>query len=307
MLGAAERQADVADAGLPNRVDGQHAQRRGRERGALRRTALAAVGEGWLKPLSCAGTSSLAPLARAPRRGLACLPPVRQAQRSILVGPDPIATRCEALEQRDRRAADSAGGAGAPGPRSSIRASIHAAASTTCAIALSGRSSASPTRCSCSRASLERLVDALLVRARSSGAARSGWSAFELEDWKAQHERAGPRAPARARSRSSARELRRRVRASDELGRLGEAQIAVILPGCEAGCARRASRSACAWRSRRASSARAARPCAPRSRSRWCRAYPRAGGADDAARAARRSSAHGARARRAEPPRAEPR
>ena len=81
------------------------------------------------------------------------------------------------------------------------------------------------------RPSLEALLGAFVVRAQQRRGA-VGLAAFELEDWKAHHERAGALGFASAFA-ELARELRRRVRASDELGRLGEGCIAVILPGCE--------------------------------------------------------------------------
>jgi len=56
--------------------------------------------------------------------------------------------------------------------------------------------------------------------------------AFELEDWKQLHERAGEVGLAGVFA-ILGQELRCRIRASDELGRLGEAQVAAILPGCE--------------------------------------------------------------------------
>ena len=81
------------------------------------------------------------------------------------------------------------------------------------------------------RASLEALLAAFATRAQHRRDAL-GLIAFELEDWKGLEERAG--APAfRTAFADLARELRLRVRASDEIGRLGEAQIAAILPGCE--------------------------------------------------------------------------
>ncbi len=81
------------------------------------------------------------------------------------------------------------------------------------------------------RASLEMLLGAFLTSAQQRRGA-VGLVAFELEDWKTHHERAGEPAFASVFT-DLGRELRRRVRASDELGRLGEAQIAAILPGCE--------------------------------------------------------------------------
>jgi diguanylate cyclase (GGDEF)-like protein len=81
------------------------------------------------------------------------------------------------------------------------------------------------------RASLEALLDAFTARAQQTRG-EVGLVAFELEDWKSLHERVGASAFARVFADLGS-ELRRRVRVSDDLGRLGEAQIAVILPGCE--------------------------------------------------------------------------
>ena len=81
------------------------------------------------------------------------------------------------------------------------------------------------------RASLEVLVGAFVTRAQQSRGA-VGLVALELEDGKLLQERAGESASAGAFT-GLARELRRRVRASDEIGRLGEARLAAILPGCE--------------------------------------------------------------------------
>jgi GGDEF domain-containing protein len=81
------------------------------------------------------------------------------------------------------------------------------------------------------RSSLETLLGAFVTRAQQ-GRGAVGLIAFELEDWKSLEERAGASAFASAFA-DLAVELRRRVRESDDLGRLGEAQIAAILPGCE--------------------------------------------------------------------------
>jgi GGDEF domain-containing protein len=83
------------------------------------------------------------------------------------------------------------------------------------------------------RSSLEDVVGAFAVHAHESRSAL-GLVVFELEDWKTVHESAGAEGFAHAFA-SLGQELRRRVRASDELGRLGEAQIAAVLPGCEEG------------------------------------------------------------------------
>jgi GGDEF domain-containing protein len=81
------------------------------------------------------------------------------------------------------------------------------------------------------RTSLELLLGAFATRAQQSRGAL-GLVAFELEDWKLAHERAGEAAFAGAFA-ELAQELRCRLRSSDELGRLGEAQIAAVLPGCD--------------------------------------------------------------------------
>jgi GGDEF domain-containing protein len=83
-----------------------------------------------------------------------------------------------------------------------------------------------------SRASLDRLLNALLVRAPQRRTSL-GLVGIEVEEWKAQSERFEV-ASAGAAFAQLARELRQRVRASDELGRLGESSIAVVLLGCEA-------------------------------------------------------------------------
>lgn len=81
------------------------------------------------------------------------------------------------------------------------------------------------------RASFELLVGAFVIRAQQSREAL-GLVAFEIDDWKLAHERAGESAFASAFA-ALGQELRRRVRACDDLGRLGEARIAAVLPGCE--------------------------------------------------------------------------
>jgi GGDEF domain-containing protein len=81
------------------------------------------------------------------------------------------------------------------------------------------------------RTSFEVLLGAFLARAQQRRTA-VGLAVFELEDWKSHYERAG--APGFASTFAElARELRRRVRASDDLGRLNEGCIVVVLPGCE--------------------------------------------------------------------------
>jgi len=83
-----------------------------------------------------------------------------------------------------------------------------------------------------SRSSLDRLLNALLVRAPQRRTSL-GLVAIEVDDWKTHRERLD--APtARAAFTQLARELRQRVRSSDELGRLGESSIAIVLLGCEA-------------------------------------------------------------------------
>ncbi|HTO06360.1 MAG TPA: diguanylate cyclase [Myxococcota bacterium] len=83
-----------------------------------------------------------------------------------------------------------------------------------------------------SRASLDRLLNALLVRAPQRRTSL-GLVGIEVDEWKCQSDRleAGS---ARAAFAQLARELRQRVRSSDELGRLGESSMAVVLLGCEA-------------------------------------------------------------------------
>lgn len=83
-----------------------------------------------------------------------------------------------------------------------------------------------------SRTSLDRLLNALLVRAPQRRTSL-GLVAIEVDDWKTHSERLDA-ASARAAFAHLARELRQRVRSSDELGRLGESSIAIVLPGCEA-------------------------------------------------------------------------
>jgi GGDEF domain-containing protein len=82
-----------------------------------------------------------------------------------------------------------------------------------------------------SRSSLDRLLNALLVRAPQRRTSL-GLVAIELEDWKAHAERVAA-ATARAAFAQLARELRQRVRSSDELGRLSESSVAIVLLGCE--------------------------------------------------------------------------
>jgi GGDEF domain-containing protein len=82
------------------------------------------------------------------------------------------------------------------------------------------------------RSSLDRLLNALLVRAPQRRTAL-GLAAFELDDWKEASARAEPEV-ARAAFAQLARELRQRVRSSDELGRIGESSVCIVLLGCEA-------------------------------------------------------------------------
>lgn len=81
------------------------------------------------------------------------------------------------------------------------------------------------------RRSLEDVIGAFAVHAHQSRSAL-GLVVFELDEWKTVRESAGDEASARVFG-GLGQELRRRVRASDELGRFGEAQIAAVLPGCE--------------------------------------------------------------------------
>src|SRR5262249_59306125 len=81
------------------------------------------------------------------------------------------------------------------------------------------------------RSSLDRMLNALLVRAPQRRSAL-GLVGVEVDDWKAQSDRLGL-APARSAFAQLARELRARVRSSDELGRLADGQIAILLLGCE--------------------------------------------------------------------------
>jgi diguanylate cyclase (GGDEF)-like protein len=81
------------------------------------------------------------------------------------------------------------------------------------------------------RASLGALLDAFIARAQQRRGALS-LIAFEIEDWKALRERAGA-AAFEASIAALGRDLRRRLRSSDEIGRFGEGQIAAVLPGCE--------------------------------------------------------------------------
>jgi diguanylate cyclase (GGDEF)-like protein len=83
-----------------------------------------------------------------------------------------------------------------------------------------------------SRHSFERLLNALLVRAPQRRVAL-GLIGVELEDWKSHVERLGE-TDARAALAKLARDLRKRVRGTDELGRLGASQVGVLLVGCEA-------------------------------------------------------------------------
>jgi len=83
-----------------------------------------------------------------------------------------------------------------------------------------------------SRGSLDRLLNALLVRAPQRRTSL-GLVAVEVDDWKTHSEQLDP-PTARAAFAQLARELRQRVRSSDELGRLGESSIAIVLLGCEA-------------------------------------------------------------------------
>jgi diguanylate cyclase (GGDEF)-like protein len=83
-----------------------------------------------------------------------------------------------------------------------------------------------------SRSSLDRLLNALLVRAPQRRSAL-GLVGLEVDEWKAQSDGLDAGA-ARSAFAQLARELRQRVRSSDELGRLGDSSMAVVLLGCEA-------------------------------------------------------------------------
>lgn len=83
-----------------------------------------------------------------------------------------------------------------------------------------------------SRSSLDRLLNALLVRAPQRRTAL-GLVGVEFDEWKSSSAELAP-ADARVAFSELARELRRKVRSSDELGRLGESSVALVLPGCEA-------------------------------------------------------------------------
>ena len=81
------------------------------------------------------------------------------------------------------------------------------------------------------RPSFEKLLDALLRSARQRRTP-IGLVAMHFDDWKELGERVGV-AALELTLGGFLRDLRRRARESDELGRLGEAQIALVLPGCE--------------------------------------------------------------------------
>lgn len=83
------------------------------------------------------------------------------------------------------------------------------------------------------RASFELLVGAFVTHAQQSREAL-GLVAFELDDWKQVHEHGGESVFSSVFA-GLGQELRRRMRTSDELGRLGEGQIGAVLPGCEEG------------------------------------------------------------------------
>lgn len=81
------------------------------------------------------------------------------------------------------------------------------------------------------RASFETLLGAFITRAQQHRG-EMALVIFELEGDKAVRESAGAADFERAIA-DLGRELRRRLRACDEIGRLGEAQIAAVLPGCD--------------------------------------------------------------------------
>ena len=223
----------------------------GRERGALGATALAADGEGCSNrsPL-CRTSSRESAGARAPSRGLASRRGSGKRARSTLGGARPN-NRCEAVNSAIA-GADSTGGAGATehARRSERRFAQRLRRRAPCSVA--GSSSARSTRCSCSRASLERLLNALLARAHAAPQrARAGRDRDRgLEVAAASAQGAGS---ARTPSRSSARELRRGcARATSSAGSARRRSRW----SCSAARARSTAwRSGCASRSRRASSA----------------------------------------------------
>ncbi len=129
-------------------------------------------------------------------------------------------------------AADPVGGAGATGPSVEFEPSFDSRSGfDDVRHALSGQLERELDSLLLSRSSLDRLLNALLVRAPQRRTS-VGLVAIELDDWKSQTERLEANT-ARAAFAQLARELRQRVRSSDELGRLGESSIAVILLGCE--------------------------------------------------------------------------
>jgi GGDEF domain-containing protein len=154
--------------------------------------------------------------------------------RSILGRVDPIDYRVK-RNARDA-AADPPGGAGATAmtaAESTLEASFDSRSGfDDVRHALSGQLERELDSLLLSRSSLDRLLNALLVRAPQRRTAL-GLVALELEDWKTRTERIDA-AAARAAFAQLARELRQRVRSSDELGRLGESSIGIVLLGCEA-------------------------------------------------------------------------
>jgi GGDEF domain-containing protein len=196
---------------------------------ALSTDGLAADGEGLLKPLSNAQQE----LARSSGSGVSAWFSVLaagQASGKLNLWRRRAEQQGVTRNTRDA-AADSTGGAGATSTlvdpsfdsRSGFDDVRHA---------LSGQIEREVDSLLLARASLDRLLNALLVRAPQRRSAL-GLVGIELEDWKSQSERLGP-TPARSAFAQLARELRQKVRSSDELGRLGDGQIAVVLLGCEA-------------------------------------------------------------------------
>jgi GGDEF domain-containing protein len=137
------------------------------------------------------------------------------------------------VKRNTRDAAAPSGGAGATGPTADFEMSFDARSGfDDVRHGLSGQLERELDSLLLSRSSLDRLLNALLVRAPQRRSPL-GLVAVELDDWKVQSERLDP-PTARAAFSHLARELRQRVRSSDELGKLGESSIAIVLLGCDA-------------------------------------------------------------------------
>jgi diguanylate cyclase (GGDEF)-like protein len=196
---------------------------------ALSTDGLAADGEELLKPLSNAQEELASALGPGPSAWFSVLP-AGQASGRLNLWRQRSEQQGVTRNTRDA-AADSTGGAGATNTlvdpsfdsRSGFDDVRHA---------LSGQIEREVDSLLLARAALDRLLNALLVRAPQRRSAL-GLVGIEIEDWKAQADRLG-QATARKAFAQLARELRQRVRTSDELGRLGDGQIAVVLVGCEA-------------------------------------------------------------------------